>query len=758
MQRYAGTDLSKWTATDSITKPHRIAALSPPLLALSQSSEIHDLDPLAAELEFTSTPEDLIVGEAQLLETKLLAIDNEPSDQLPSVDAEVAVPGSGPLGEWRVSLSTSPFHDRGIWDLKQLKVDVPLTPSHIPGSPGLTADSRVLPSTITGLVPGLESDQSITDPDVADAELSNLINNVVAPFAAQVDYYVSNEQLVEVDTTMRVKVPQVDASPPQPPWAIATGDLMKITKRELLKDETHWVGVSKLEQSLAWRPFPAHLAKIKIEEDFDDGSLARYLRELDLESDIDSSLLAHGSRPSLFRHVESEDDELEVLNTASDFYHADRSDASGLEEVRSVLDQGGRTEQPSVPRAGLSATVSLNQGLKSKRKLVPEKTSKEKPTAHEPTVSGLAEIIKNRKRKIKAEGEDEMPPASNLNTFMRLQGRQHSTRNNNCHPPIVYEGGNLATAATTAGVQAPTLLPPEKALPAHQATPLPLPNIAAPQSAHQIILAITLLTNRHFIRRIQELLPCLEMIERDQLVPAKNSRAKQTPTTAQSTEADIALSPGTGLIMTTLQKLKQKPLPGHSRHFGVRERVAAVALRHERLLVMVSEGRPAPEDGAGSVAEPLDDRDCETMDDFNGFAATLVSEVQVHYVAGGEAELAYWVAASIRQYAVPRGGVRLLPDETLWERFLRTAGMNAFAAQVILATVRITGEDSGGIHAGSGSSMSNESGSLFGLAAFVTMGLQERLRRFSGVMGGEIVLRRVSEVVDGTWVSAASMY
>jgi hypothetical protein len=39
----------------------------------------------------------------------------------------------------------------------------------------------------------------------------------------------------------------------------------------------------------------------------------------------------------------------------------------------------------------------------------------------------------------------------------------------------------------------------------------------------------------------------------------------------------------------------------------------------------------------------------------------------------------------------------------------------------------------------------------FGLAAFVSMTVDERVERFASTLGGERVLRRVSEAIDGGW-------
>lgn len=80
----------------------------------------------------------------------------------------------------------------------------------------------------------------------------------------------------------------------------------------------------------------------------------------------------------------------------------------------------------------------------------------------------------------------------------------------------------------------------------------------------------------------------------------------------------------------------------------------------------------------------------------------------------------------------------MLLEETHWELFLRRAGLNAFAAQAVLAQLKAPD----GVDAGSPSKAGT-----FGLTAFVEMGREQRVRRF-GMMCGVRLMERVSAVVD----------
>lgn len=208
-------------------------------------------------------------------------------------------------------------------------------------------------------------------------------------------------------------------------------------------------------------------------------------------------------------------------------------------------------------------------------------------------------------------------------------------------------------------------------------------------------------------------------------------------------EADLLLSPSTGLVFTTLQRIKQKPLPGQINHNGIRDRVSVLAGRYERLILLVSEGMSAPS-ASDMEEEPmrnLDERDCAALNSLTRDVAQLETNVQVLYVPGAEASLASWAVSHMVRHGIDDPEIQLMHDETLWEMFLRKAGMNAFAAQAVLA--RLKQPPSGG------------RSSDFGLSAFVQMHPDERVRRFGRLLGGRKLLDRVSRVIDNGWISEA---
>jgi hypothetical protein len=119
-------------------------------------------------------------------------------------------------------------------------------------------------------------------------------------------------------------------------------------------------------------------------------------------------------------------------------------------------------------------------------------------------------------------------------------------------------------------------------------------------------------------------------------------------------EAEILLSPSTGLIFTTLQQVKQRALPGQPDRSPVKERMLMLQARYERLVVVVSEGLSREMEELGS-SRPDDPRDQEALAACKSFAAQLEGEVLIKYVRGGEQALACATVVQMAEYGLPHG-------------------------------------------------------------------------------------------------------
>ena len=272
------------------------------------------------------------------------------------------------------------------------------------------------------------------------------------------------------------------------------------------------------------------------------------------------------------------------------------------------------------------------------------------------------------------------------------------------------------------------------------------PQYIIPIGHRYFVVSTCFLGNRKLACRIQRLYPGAEFIERDHGPSASQFHHCANPASQlidnTSDEADITISPGTGLILTTLQKIRQCSLPGQAVRLVVRERVAEVAPRYERLLILVGKDNIleyAANEG-GNVAPFEVDSDYEVVTDFIGFCSSLKYNVQAMFIAGKEEQLAEWIVALMVKHAGDDTGVKLISEETTWELFLCRAGFNSFAAQAILG---ILPEQSA---AAKGSTADN-----IGLVAFLKMSVEERVERFEEMFGGSELLKRVSSQLDARW-------
>ena len=232
-------------------------------------------------------------------------------------------------------------------------------------------------------------------------------------------------------------------------------------------------------------------------------------------------------------------------------------------------------------------------------------------------------------------------------------------------PKIVEEDYNMSEAP-----------PPE---------PRPIPwdpilQTSPPSSSRQFVISTSLFTLQSLMRRLEALDPFARFIERDFA-----QHASSPASAALSHEADIILSPSTGLVLTTLSHLRQMALPGSSVLPPLRARLLNVAPRYARLIVLVACGQPE------GVTTPTP-ADAETLACLQGFLrsaafAKLGTSVQVVLALSGQEEVARWTVLLMAQHGKDLGlnASDSEAEETPWELWLRRAGLNALAAMAVLA-------------------------------------------------------------------------
>lgn len=704
--------------------------------------------------------------------------------------------------------------------LQSLKVSSPILPQqeYLASSepPSKKAKTVAFTDELHTIIPRFSSIDEMTDPEEGAQEAAATIVEMIRPLAKPALDMMASEKLCEVDTTARVPVPAISPIKVTGPWDQLGGqsDVLKEISKEISKKENKWSGASKLEKSLPWVPFSSHLGKIRPEGDFDDGSCVRYLKELHLDDDLDVQRLTW--KPEGLRVLDDDDDDEDDLKPAG--WQSDEAEENlvpiGMGSVvggplqptmlsRPIIAATagnlvgnehhliGTSKQTGAPTPIARGEVRRPETLFSQMvsTISPGKLSSKpgKANADSAPVLSIEEILRRRKAKLdiaaatsarriagdqepgegrnsketpwnhtaaQASAEDSLrdPPLSPANAnamahfgqFLALQGQPdvptvESFIDQKANAMPIDPRSNAAPKPPTA-VDAPAapIIPPR---PTRQ---VPMPIIEDNGRSFPVVLSSTLMENHYMIRKLQEHLPGLELVVRDHDPPGR--------------EADVTISSSTGLMTTNLQKLKQKPLPGQKAIQGIREHLATVGPRYERLIVVVSEGKQALGEESIEVSG-LDERDETVLCDFIGTCTLMTeTEVQVNYVPGGDEELVRWVAAAISRHGASQG-FKLLQEETYWERFLRKAGLNAFAAQVILGQLKVSEEtiDSAGVN--NTASTPTTQGTCMrpsGLSAFVCLNEEERVQRFGPLLGGEGMLRRASAAMDGRWPSVVS--
>jgi hypothetical protein len=690
--------------------------------------------PEAMQIDLTSTPEDLIAQDLAVVEKDLLDRDHAStatSAAKPPLDAQ-EIAAAIELYTAAPS-SSSPLTRKR---LRNLRVEAPLTPQYPVESTSEEVSTTKKAKKVhfdASLLQDLRTESSELTSDFAKQQLDDL-QNTFAREAESVQQQLQNEQLIEFDTTMRVKVPKLDAVQIQPLWGSCSSTNADETHlqaqqlmqhdigKDLLKDVRKWSGVAKIERSLQWAPFASYLARVDMVERFDDGSLEQYLTEMNLADDADDvdvhALIAKNDGMSLLPSHDSDDEEVEP----------------GITREDDIIDPVPEKDQPTreLPIiAPSSGKADILEVLRAKQRDLAR-------TANvQPTGSGVEETVASA---LATGANTNLMQSDGIAQFMQLRGKMTGMQRADANP-INKSSTTMAQPAAQNQAPAAIMVPQAEPSPGQVVLPtiIPIPNLPDEQHATiPIIVSSAAMASRQLIRRIRTVLPNIELYERDATVASGQQHGGNN-----HREADFSISPSTGVMSTTLQKLKQKPLPGQMSVSGIRDVIASTAVHYERLVVLVSEGNNMSTE-EGVMVRTLDQLDCEALADLITWAHSLDADVQVSYVPGGEQELVGWLAATFSHLGAANGKTQLLQDETMWERWLRVAGMNAYAAQAVLVQLKIPDDDAHGMIAAS-------SQKRFGLAAFVSMTVDERVERFASTLGGERVLRRVSEAIDGGW-------
>lgn len=563
------------------------------------------------------------------------------------------------------------------------KVEGPLTPQTLPDSPMKKLKSVSFSTILHQFIPEAPWVTTRSDgEDDEDPDTNAFFEEAICgmePSMKEAIARLANEKLSDADTTARVDVPHADFTLPVTPWNVYSQRMggkhrpddtelsaqMKFllrVKREDLKTATSWHGASGLDRQLSWSIFTTRITKINLDEQLHgESEFEKVHNELTTGNIATSSTQVW--KPDALRMLDAENDEEEIEAAEME----ERRDMEALickrkleiEEEVVDLPRKRASPQPAVqahvqprrdvlgshhwntgpPRPHAAATIHSNIDRHPYQRPQEAYKAREKPAHTEVSVNDLmfggfsatSALHKFMETRGRAAGDNSSKTAKASQPANDVHTRSSTILVVRSREPSLDQGGSLRQQGNgNKRNVSPPLLP----------TQLPLPDNLAPCS---FIISAAFLQQRSFIKQIEQLYTAAEIVYRDYELPHSPSK-----------EADILLSPSTGLVLTTLQQVKQRPLPGQTDRSPIKERTKALQLRFERLVVVVSEGLSREMEQLGS-SRPDDPRDKEALSQLESFATQLEGEVVVMFVRGGEQALARAVVVEMAKFGLQHG-------------------------------------------------------------------------------------------------------
>ncbi|KAL1597765.1 hypothetical protein SLS60_008252 [Paraconiothyrium brasiliense] len=774
-----------------------IQPVTPPLLPLTPPLSPYIPSSPGNHVELISDDSNSTAAEAKALEEQIMAADALVQHNSDGTDEMLL--DMLDIGEYDPELdhinSTSTKRKAS-----ELKIEGPLTPLMFSETPAKKLKTVAFAEMLVEYIPDLSlrytdekgHDQVYDETHGDDSELPSnyengndilspeddyaFVKDVLEPAAKDVNWRVENEKLSEADTTKRVPVPRVDFRLPVAPWdEFARRDVHNVSETEIdaqarfllwvkrnhMQTASSWHGISELERTLPLAPFSHEAAKISLEEKLHgEDALTKMLADITV-GEIWTSSTDIWKRDGL-RILEVEEIDEETLEPAD---LGGRKDMSSLIRKRQLEIQEIASDRGIAPRKKPSTPSLVIESFEPRREVIEshhwrDGSSMAHRNATPPIVNRSKDVklsttrtgpVQTQERDTSLMFGGKFSASSALDNFMALHGMT-------AKPNARDKNGPLARRPPEPPLPSP-IRPVDKARNPHNVTkagvqpaeevaqrPIDLPSLPESMPPASFVTSSTLLQRRSLSRQIESLYPDAEFVSRD-----FDSQY------AVSKEADLILSPSTGLIVTTLQQLKQRALPGQPDRSPVKDRMRVLQHMYERLVVVVSEGLSRERVGQG-YGQCLDPRDQEAMTEYERTAAQLDGDVYIRYVPGGEQALARSIVGEMAQFGLPHGSkdigdIKLLPDQTTWELFLRRAGLNAFAAQVILALLKDLvdwpqlSKDTCGV--------TPNTIRTCGLQTFLLMPAESRVQNFQTILGGSRILKRVSALLDEPWLSAA---
>ncbi|PHH69206.1 hypothetical protein CDD82_7922 [Ophiocordyceps australis] len=650
--------------------PTRPEAVTPPVSPMSGVCSPFIPGSQALAIDLTSAPSSPTLERVDQLQRNVLQA---------QIDSDIEVPWSLVASSPVKANATLPCHHRGA--LYDAHIDVPLACTK--------SDSVPLPSILENANLG----PSILDTQELDCTLhadQGPLDDAILALASARSLYaaklVAQEKLDPADSLSRLSVPIMDFHFPPPEWM----QNIQSSRKQLSWLQNGYMSdfaplYSKdalLDSSLKWTPVPRGKGHVSTFEQLEPNQCCEELLGVESRRDLLMGMKsASASRPLAILDITA-DEEIEELEL--------------VPVAHGLLRHWTASSSPYF--TSHSAQIKVDQSLeslcRSMRRKAQDDNAGQSPSSRD-TSGATGKLISDfmHLRAIKR-------PRLRRPSVARV-GQVSSPLQNTSHSIKHHE---LADEAP-------------KQIPAHS------PPFEIPQRVGPCIVSLAL--DRHMIRQLclfwpahllldldyEQYSTCQRVYEEDGLLPA----TFDLPLTV---EADITLSLDTGVMVTTLLKVKQRPLPGSKAQVAIRERTRELSAKYEKLIVLVSENNPT---GEFSASHELLDKTAYT--EFVGFSNSLKSQVMVHLVPGNRQTLGKWILSLMCRYSVYSATTQDFATlkETAWELFLRRAGLNIMVARVIA------------------NKLLDEYGNR-GLAQFLNMPTQEKLARYGHLTGGNRIL------------------
>jgi hypothetical protein len=532
--------------------------------------------------------------------------------------------------------------------VSELAVEVPMLASDNSSSTSSKKRKTVsFAEDLSTMIPELPPSRPMHELDPASEEsLQAFFNEVVEPKALEVEQAAQQEQLQAEDSLQRVQVPVMDFKHPPPPWTSSTRTSSVQVKRHNLADAWQelliglktvrqvvseygpWKMTAKMERQLHPYPFSAELGKVPPEPPINDSRyIAVIMSDMSLEDVVTSDDLVwkpEGLRIQERHKYELEDD-LERLQ-----HEHEEPDGRNMDDLLYKRQQAILQVRREPSPALILQKRALNE--RTRALSTPDAT---KTSGHK---SGS----------ILGGG---FTTASNLHSFMNSVGQQSKIAPQGREP--MEETQQPAPVGPVSKYTIGNRVDDEHAVEVTEddavaTIPFGLPKLPTGPPDRAVVISVDLLQRHRNVLRIvfKELYLNAKHIKRD------------FSTIVEAPEADILLSPGTGLILTSLQKLKQKALPGQVQVNSVRERITRLASRYELLVVLIDNGLACDD-------VEVDERDCGAVIEFQAFCAQCRAEVQITLVPVGDESMAAWITLSIYEFGDTGQEMALLQEETM---------------------------------------------------------------------------------------------